>query len=595
MKLSDYVAKFLKSLEIRHVFAISGGASLHLIHSVVDTPGIEHICLNHEQASAIAADAYSRVTGNLGAAMVTSGPGATNLLTGVACAFYDSVPVIYITGQVSTFRSRGDTGVRQIGFQETDTVEIFKPVTKYSVQVTDPEQIRYEMEKACFLAKEGRPGPVVIDIPDNIQREQIDPKTLRGFSTQTLKAKSRSLTSEIQQLINFIKNAQRPVLILGWGIRLAKAEKIVNILIEKLGFPVVPTWAVADILPNEHPLAVGTFGTHGTRYSNFTVQNADLILSLGSRLDTKATGSPITTFARGAKKVMVDIDENELNKFKKFDLQFDLLINDDVADFINLLIPQLENIEKPDLSRWFEQIQFWKNKYPICKPEYWLEKEVNPYVFVENLSKAASIGDIFIVDTGNTLAWMMQGMRFKSKQRLFHDWNNTAMGWALPASIAASLAMDRKSIICVIGDGSLLMNLQELASIERYEIPVKIFLINNFGYSMIRQTQDQWLGSNYYASSREGGLSTPDFQKIAGAFNIPTVKLSQNKNIEKVINQALSSEDSFFCEVEINPNHRVIPQVKFGRPNEDPAPLLARDEFNKNMLIPLLEVSRNNE
>lgn len=595
MKLSDYVAEFLKSEGVRHVFAISGGASVHLIHSVAETSGIEHICPNHEQGAAMAADAYARVTGNLGAAIATSGPGATNLLTGVACAYYDSVPVICITGQVATFRSRAETGVRQIGFQETDTVGIFKSVTKYAVQITDAGRIRYEMEKACYLAREGRPGPVLVDIPDNLQRQEIDPQSLQGFSPPLIINKTPTNTREIDQLISLIENAQRPVLILGWGIRLAKAEEETRALIKKLGFPVVPTWAMADFLPHNHPLAVGTFGTHGTRFSNFTVQNADLIISLGSRLDSKATGSPLSTFARGAKKVMVDIDEKELSKFKKFDLEFDLLIQADVAEFLDILIPRLENFRKPDISDWLNQIKTWKSNYPICQPEYWLEDELNPYVFVEQLANVSSPGDIFILDTGNALAWMMQGMKFKEGQRLFHDFNNTAMGWALPASLAASLAMKGKRIICIVGDGSLLMNLQELATIERYKVPIKIFLINNLGYSMIRQTQDQWLGSKYFASSHEGGLSTPDFQKIIEAFNIPTVKLSQNSEIKKTIREVLSGKGTYCCEVEVDPNHRVIPQVKYGRPNEDAAPLLPRDEFKKNMLIYPVAASDNVE
>jgi len=281
MKLSDYVAYFLSKQGIRHVFAVSGGASLHLIHSLESTPGITFVCPQHEQAGAMAADGYSRVTRNLGAAIATSGPGATNMITGICCAYYDSVPVIYITGQVSVFRLKGDTGVRQIGFQETDIVEICKSITKYSVQVDNPLRIRYELEKACYLAKSGRPGPVLLDIPDNIQREQIEPDALESFTPGRQEQKAVSLSKEVDQCIELLKNAQRPVIILGWGIRLAGAEGEVKALIHTLEFPIATTWAVADLLPSDHRLLIGTFGTHGTRYANFAVQNSDLILAIG--------------------------------------------------------------------------------------------------------------------------------------------------------------------------------------------------------------------------------------------------------------------------------------------------------------------------
>ncbi|HIJ75181.1 MAG TPA: thiamine pyrophosphate-binding protein [Deltaproteobacteria bacterium] len=590
MKLSDYVAHFLAKEGIRHVFAVSGGASVHLIQSVADQPGLSFICPLHEQAGAMAADAYSRVTGNLGAAISTSGPGATNLLTGVACAYYDSVPVIYITGQVATFRSRAGTGVRQIGFQETDTIDIFKHVTKYAVRVDDPKLIRRELEKACYFARELRPGPVLIDIPDNVQREEINPDHLSGFTGEPSPSVT-GLQQEMPELLNLIANAQRPVLIVGWGLRLSKAEKEFPEFIDQIGFPVVPTWAAADILPSDHPLAVGTFGTHGTRYANFAVQNADLILSIGSRLDTKATGSPASTFARGAKKIVVDIDHTELGKFQKFGLHVDFPIKADVSEFLRVLIPQLKNLKRRSIENWINQISHWKNKYPICLPEYLLEEGVNPYVFVKTLSQNASPGDVFMVDTGCTLAWMMQTFEFKTGQRLFHDWNNTAMGWALPASIAASLAMDRKPVVCVTGDGSLLMNVQELATVVHHNLPIKIFLISNQGYSMIRQTQDQWLCSRFLASSMEGGLPIPDFGKVAEAFGLQVYSLSLNRDLTNGIQEVMRQAGPTFCIVEISPNHRVIPQVKFGRPNEDLDPLLPRSHFLEDMIIPPLEVS----
>lgn len=584
MKLSDYIADFLAKQGIRHVFAISGGASVHMIDSIAKHPGINYICPQHEQAGAMAADAYSRVTGNIGAAISTSGPGATNMITGVCCAYYDSVPVIYITGQVSTFRLKGDTGVRQMGFQETDTVEMFRPITKYAIRVDDPAKIRYEIEKACYLARSGRPGPVLLDIPDNLQREQINPDELESYIPEPAIKDLSQLSRQVDRCVQLIGRAKKPVIILGWGIHLAKAEREARELIDQLGFPVAPTWAMLDILPFTHPLFVGGFGSHGTRYGNFTVQNADLVLSIGARLDTRAS-SPLATFAREAKKIVVDIDRNELNKFKVLGMETDMLIHANAGDFLRAINQRIVDISRQDISEWMRQIALWKKRYLICPPEYYEQEEVNPYVFVNALSKESAEGDVIFTDTGCTLAWMMQAFEFKENQRLFHDFNNTAMGYALPASIGACFALDGKPITCVTGDGALQMNLQELATVVRHQLPIKIFLINNCGYSMIQQTQDQWLNSMYYASTVEGGLAFPNFVKVAKAYNFKTVTITYNKELCKKIRKVFTIDGPVFCNVEISPKHRVIPQVKYGRPIEDSEPLLERSEFFQNMTV----------
>jgi acetolactate synthase I/II/III large subunit len=592
LKLSDYVANFLSKQGILHVFVVSGGASAHLIDSIAKKDGMNYICAQHEQAGAMAADAYSRVTGNLGAAIATSGPGAINMLTGVCGAYYDSVPVIYITGQVARFRMKGNLGVRQIGFQETDTIDIFRHVTKYAVCVNDPTNIRYELEKACCLARSGRPGPVLIDIPDDVQREQVDPTKLASFVPEQELDDSDYIKKQVDLCVRLLHNAKRPIIILGWGIRLAKAEKETEELISNLGFPVVTTWAVADLLPTSHPLSVGTFGTHGTRYANFAVQNADLIFSIGSRLDTKATGSPMTSFARAAKKIILDIDCSELSKFQKFKMKTTLLIHSDAKKFLGMLNLK-RDIKKSSrgrqISNWLEQIKIWKQKYPICTSKYYAEEEINPYVFIKTLSSCCDKDSIIVVDTGCTLAWTMQAFEFKSNQRIYHDWNNTAMGWALPASIGACFASERRPVICLVGDGSLQMNIQELSTIIYHRLPIKIFLINNKGYSMIRQTQDQWFNSDYEASTTESGLAFPDFVKIAQAYGYETITLNRNNELAKGVREVLDSDQAFFCNLEISPEYRVAPQVTFGRPNEDMEPLLDREEFKANMIIDMEE------
>lgn len=585
MKLSDYVASFLESIGCAHAFVFSGGASLHLIHSI-ENSNINMTCPLHEQAAAMAADAYYRATGRLAVAIATSGPGATNLLTGICSAYFDSVPAIYITGQVATFRMKKNMGVRQIGFQETDIVAMVHPVVNYAVTIKAASDIRYELEKAYYLALTGRSGPVLIDIPDNLQREDISPENLRRFDKPIAPKLSMLLPDEvILQIINLIKNAKRPVIIAGWGIHLSKAYVEVIRLIETLNFPVAPTWAMAHLLDHEHELLIGTFGTHGTRYGNFAVQNADLIIALGSRLDTKSTGSPPSTFARGARKIHVDIDETELNKFDHLNVTIDFKINSDIKIFAHHLLQKLQTIKKPDTRPWLNQIKKWKSKYPICPLHYYQEQEVNPYVFVKALSESCKLDDVIIADTGCTIAWMMQAFDFKKGQRLYHDFNNTAMGWGMPASIGVSLGLTGKRIISVMGDGSFSINVQELAVIVSKKLPIKIFVLDTHGHLMVQQTQSQWLESKYIATSTAGGLPHVDICNIAKGYGLYTMNISKNSELSHAISEMLDFDGPALCVIEINQKHRVIPQVKFGCPNEDLEPLLPREELAANMLI----------
>lgn len=594
MKLSDYVAQFLAAQGIRHVFAISGGASVHLIDSLSKRDDITYVCPHHEQGGAMAADGYARASGGLGAAVATSGPGATNMITGICSAYYDSVPVLFITGQVARFRISDDFGVRQFGFQETATVPMCTPVTKYAVRVDDPADIRYELEKAAHIATSGRPGPVVIDLPDDLQREMIEPELLRKFNPQDLPGGGLSRPvneTDIDRVLALLSEAERPVLILGWGVRLAGAADTAVEIIERLGVPVVPSWGVRDLIPEDHPLAVGAFGTHGTHYGNLTVQNADLLIAVGCRLDTHETGSPPNSFAREAKKIVVDVDSAELEKFPRFGVELDLPVEADAGDFLRSLLARLTTKSTFRRDAWLSRIAGWKTQFPICPAAYYEETAVNPYVFVNELGKAAKPGDILYMDTGCAVAWMMQAFPFKAKQRAFHAFNNTPMGCALPGAIGASLALDHAPVICVVGDGSMQMNIQELATVAHHRLPIKIFLVNNHGYSMIQQTQDQWLGSRYAGSSAEGGLSFPDFQKVAEAYGIPATSVDLNTDVADRIREVLAAPGPMLCNIEIARDHRVIPQVKFGRPIEDPEPLIDRDAFKNAMIVPYLPAS----
>lgn len=590
MKLSNVVAEFLAEQGIKHAFVVSGGASLHLIHSIAETPGTSYICPQHEQAGAMAADGYARVSGGLGCAVATSGPGATNLITGICSSYYDSVPVLFLTGQVATFRAKGDSGVRQIGFQETDTVDICKSITKYAVTIRDPYRVRYELQKAVAIAKSGRPGPVLIDIPDDLQRMEIDPAKLIEYTDPQLP--QEGIPEEtLLAVVEALQQSSRPVIIYGWGIHLARAEDEAREFARTLGIPVAMTWAAVDLFPHDDPLAIGGFGTHGVRYANFAVQNADLIIAIGSRLDTKATGSPPSTFAREAKIIMLDIDRAEIEKFKRMERQIDLGIDLDARAFLQAMTRYVSNQELPNFTEWVQRIQSWKAKYPACLPEYSKEVGVNPYWFVKQLSASLPEEQVIFSDTGFAVAWMMQGFEFKRGQRFFHAFNNTPMGYGLPGAIGACFARPGKSVILVTGDGSLQMSIQELATVIRHRLPIKILLFNNRGHGMVRQTQDMWLKGNHYATSVEGGLAVPDFIAVAKAYGFPTEMLTLNKEISPKLTQVLNADGPVFVNIEMDPKHQLMPQVKFGRPNEDAEPLLDRAEFLSNMIVKPLPVS----
>jgi acetolactate synthase-1/2/3 large subunit len=590
IKVSDFVAQFIAEQNIKHVFSISGGASLHLIHSVAEHDSLVNICPHHEQAAAMAADAYSRISGNMGAAIATSGPGATNLITGICCAYYDSVPVLYITGQVSTFRLKDSRDIRQKGFQETEIVKMIKPVTKYAVIVKDKNRIQYELGKAVYMARSGRPGPVLIDIPDNLQREYIELDKLESFVEE--KEDDQGIDAQmIKDCFSMINNANRPVLVIGWGVYLSDAAEDAVELAKALKIPLLTTWACVDLFPSDFPYLVGTFGTHGTRHGNFTIQNADLILSIGSRLDTHATGSPPSSFAREARKIINDISDGELKKHEEDGIGIDIAVNLDAGKFIRGLLDNIHLYNSSEYMEWKNYISDLKQAYPVLPAYVSNNDEIDPYIFVDTLSSLSYEEECFFIDTGCVLPWIMQAFKTKKKQRLFHAFNNTPMGYALPGSIAASLFLDKKRVICLTGDGGLQINIQELATIAHHNLPVKIIVIDNNGYAMIRQTQDQWLGSKYIASSPDGGVSMPDFVEVAKAYGLQACSIKNNSSLKEKLKKFLISKNGGLCSIKINENKRVVPQTKYGRPIEDSEPLLPRNEFRERMIVPPIKES----
>lgn len=588
MKLSDFVIDFVARQGVKHAFVVSGGASIHLLHSLGNHPDIDYICPHHEQSGAMAADAYARVNGELGCAIATSGPGATNLITGIAGAWFDSVPCLYLTGQVTTFRMKGDTGVRQFGFQETELLPMVEPITKYAVQLKDPLSVRLELEKAVYLAKTGRPGPVVIDIPDDLQREIIETDDLAGYSPDSEKETATSgaedLQSIAQSVMAMVKEAERPVFVLGWGVRLSGAVDLARSVLEKLNIPFLTSWGARDIGAGLKNFA-GTFGTHGTRFGNFTVQNADLVIAVGARLSTRETGTPITSWAREAKTVIVDIDAAELAKFGSFGKDLDLGVVSDAKPFLRALDAEVSNVGTTDVEAWKQQVKKWQEDYPVCPSSLHNACEINPYVLMEKLSEATPDELHIFSDTGCSIAWLMQGYHPKGGQRLYHDFNNTAMGWALPAAIGGTFALDGKDVLCISGDGSFMMNIQELATIAHHRLPVKIIVLNNKGYAMVRQTEDQWLDGVNAGTSEESGLGFPDFVDLAKSFGIPAFRLETADKTTECLGKLFEASGPILLDVQLPESHNVLPQSKFGYPIEDAEPLLPRSEFLANMMV----------
>lgn len=592
MKLSDYIAEFLVKSNIKHIFLITGGAAIHIVDSVAQRKDIKYICMHHEQAAAMAAEAYSRITKNIGVAVATSGPGTTNLITGVACAYFDSIPVLYLTGQVNTFESKQGRKARQVGFQETDIVDVVKTLTKDAVKVDNPQKIRYFLEKSLYIARSGRPGPVLIDVPMNIQRAIISPEKLESFDPKEIKIEEdnkKLIKQKIEESIKIIRNAKKPVVIVGGGVRYADEAENFGKLIEILNFPVVSTWSGIDVVSHDHSLYMGQIGVYGNRGANFIVQNSDCIISFGTRLDTRITGGKPETFARGAKKIVIDIDKAEI--YKNLGLNPDIGIHANVKDVLPIFLNLLKKEKLQNINEWKEKTLLWKKNYPCVLPQWHKRKKlVDPYVFIETLSKMLDNNAITVTDCGANLTWTIQAFHIKKGQRLFSAMGNSPMGYSLPASIGASFALGKKPIICIIGDGGLQINIQEFETLIYHKLPIKVFILNNHSYGIIKQFQDAYFNSRYFATTKKTGYGVPDFIKIAKAYGLATESIKSHKELESKIKKILKHKGPIICDVIIPENAKIIPKLEFGKPIEDLSPLLPREEFFKNMIIKPLEI-----
>ena len=596
IKLSDYVIGFIEDIGVKHVFTLPGGGSMHLIDSLGKSRRLTYVCNLHEQASAIAADAYGQFTQNIGVVLVTTGPGGTNAITGIAASWLDSTPVMVISGQVKQTDLASTKGVRQLGFQEIDIVSLIRPITKYAATVTEPEKIRYHLEKAHHFAKSGRPGPVWIDIPLDVQAMMIDESHLVAFDEPAQMPDGEILKDGVHRAIRLLNESERPVVLAGNGLRLANGIQEFLKIIDLLQIPVLTTWKAIDFLPENHPLFIGRPGAVGQRGANFAQQNADFMLIIGARLDYGQTGYNHAKFARAAKKVMVDIDPKEI---EKLDMAIDVPVAGDAKAFINEFIRRKDEIAPVKRADWLERCTAWKASYPVVLPEYWQEPVVNNYVLIEVLSQLMSEDDLLIPgSSGASSEVTMQAFKVKKGQRILNSQGLGPMGFGLPASIGACIAGGGKRTICIDGDGGFFMNIQELETVKRLMLPIKLFVLNNQGYASIRNTQKAYFEGRFVASDKESGLTLPDFGRTAAAFDIPFFRLENHQGIEEKVRAVLNTDGPVICEVLLSYNHVTAPKLSsfqkkdgsfVSRPLEDLAPFLDREELEKNMLIPMVD------
>ncbi|MBU6392006.1 MAG: thiamine pyrophosphate-binding protein [Planctomycetes bacterium] len=596
IKLSDYVINFIAGMGVKDMFLLPGGGCMHLVDSLGRQKELEPVCCLHEQVAAIAADAYSQYTGNIGVALVTTGPGSTNAITGVAASWIDSTPLLVLSGQVKRKDLLSGKGVRQMGIQEVDIVSLVRPITKYAVTILEPESIRYHLEKAIHLAKTGRPGPVWIDIPLDVQGATIDENNLQGFTPPLEDQKKPELGRRIEEAVKLLNNSERPVILAGRGIRLAKAENEFLTLVEKLGIPVLTTWRMADILPEDSALYFGRPGSIASRYANFIQQNSDFILTIGVRLDLPQVGHSYANFARAAKKVIVDIDEHEIGKI---DTKIDVPIAADAKDFLGGFISRLDMVKSKDRSAWTARCIEWKKKYPVALPEYLKPVDyVNTYALVEALSDLLVEDDVIVPGSSGSCAEITpQAFRVKKGQRLINCPGLGSMGFGLAHSIGACLASGKRTV-CIIGDGGLQHNIQELETVKRLNIPVKLFVLNNNGYAAIRNTHNRFFEGRLVCCDPSSGLTIPDTCKMASAYGLKAVKISDQKNLKGEVINVLNMEGPVICEVMVDPDLQMAPKLSsmarpdgtmVSKPLEDLWPFLDREEFKKNMIIPPLE------
>lgn len=600
IRVADYVAKTLADYGVRHVFMVTGGGAMFLNNAFGQEKRIKYICNHHEQACAMAAEGYARVTGQTGVINVTTGPGGINALNGVYGAWTDSIPLLIVSGQVkreTCLATYNIPDLRQLGDQEADIISMVKGITKYAILVNDPQTIRYHLERAWHLAASGRPGPCWLDIPIDVQSSLIDETSLVAYDSQEDKlAWEMSLISrQCREILERLRASPRPVILAGSGVRHAHAVEIFDMVAHKLGVPITTAWT-HDLIASDDPLFCGRPGTIGERAGNFTVQNAETLLILGSRLNVRQVSYNWQSFARHAFKIQVDADAAELNKPT---VKPDMAVHCDARLFLEEMNCQLDNVEW-NAGRHAEWLAWCKERvarYPIVLPKHRVfNGHINSYYFVEELFHRLVDDDVVVCGNGTACIVPFQAGRLRKGQRMFSNSGAASMGHDLPAAVGAAVGRDGKRVICLAGDGSIQLNIQELQTVAHHQLPIKIFVLNNDGYLSIRTTQRNFFG-NLVGESPASGVSFPDMVKVATAYGLPAFRIDQADFVGR-IDEALNLPGPVLCEVMLDPNQTFEPrssskQLPDGRivsaPLEDMFPFLEREELLNNLLIPPME------
>jgi acetolactate synthase I/II/III large subunit len=659
MRVADYIAEGIAGLGVRHVFMVTGGGAMHLDDAIGRRHDLQPVFNHHEQACAIAAEGYARTTGGIGVVCVTTGPGGTNTITGVLGQWHDSIPAIYISGQVRRDTTVGSTSLplRQLGDQEADIVRLVSPITKYAVSVVDPALVRYHFEKAAWIATHGRPGPVWIDIPLNVQSAQVEPISLEGFNPRELDVRrppgdadlgpfeesepaeaardwavSRAPQSwppvqppaqahgafsgafdraaaaaAAREVMQRLRSSERPVILAGSALRARTAHGAFMRLVDQLKVPVCTAWNAADLLSGDHPLYVGRPGTVGERAGNFALQNADVVLVLGCRLNIRQVGYEYAAFAHHAFRIVVDIDEAELAKPTIFP---DLAVHADVRFFVEELARLADEETPVSHDGWTAWCRERRARYPVVLPEYRLsETPVNPYLFVERLADRLEEGDLVVCANGSACVTAIQAFSFKRGQRLLVNSGTAGMGYDLPAAIGAAFARRSGSlvapsggpagpdtrVVCLAGDGSIQMNIQELQTIVQHQLPIKIFVFDNDGYASIRQTQDNLFAGHRVGEGPGSGVTFPDLVRVAEAYGITATRVSHRDELDGAIDAVLLCQGPALLDVVMDPSQAFVPKViaeklpdgsLVSKPLEDMFPFLSREEFAQNLVVP---------
>lgn len=605
VRVADYIFQRLANAGMKQVFIVTGGGAMHLNDAVGRCSSVAYVCCHHEQACAIAAEGYARVSGIPGIVQVTTGPGGINALNGVFGAWTDSIPMFVVSGQVKreTCMSFTNVPLRQLGDQEADIISMVKGITKYAAMIREPEDIRYHLEKAIYLINSGRPGPVWLDIPSDVQAAVVSPSEMRSFAPEKEDcllphlSEANELDKHVSKLLEMIKKAERPVFMVGNGVRLAGAYEIFQELVEKLGIPVVTAFNAHDLITSDHPYYAGRPGTIGDRAGNFVAQNSDLLLVVGSRLNIRQISYNWQAFARAAYKVQVDIDKSEMDKPT---VNIDWKITADAKPFFQLMVDKLNEHPKEPHTTWIKWSKERLKRYPTMLQKHKEAPDgfINPYHFVHILQSNLEAHDVLVCGDATACIVPFQVVQIKKGQRLFSNSGDASMGYDLPAAVGAAIAHGgKRRIICSAGDGSIQMNIQELQTIVHHQLPIKIFVYNNDGYLSMKQTQDGYFKLRIGAE-KNSGVSFPDMVKIAQAYGIPARRWHSAAQAEDEITEVLSSQGPELVDVSLDPAQVFEPKLAsrrladgrmYSAPLEDLAPFLSPEELRENMIIPCLE------